>query len=60
MGKYKIFFTNFGYFSSNEGESIEHAISLARNAGFQSVVYSPEEKAVASYCPIAGARQSRE
>lgn len=51
---YKVFFINFGYASANEGKSLDEAIKIARRAGFQSTIYSPEATIVATYCPISG------
>ncbi len=56
---FKVFFTNFGYYSANERPTLEEAKVVARKAGFQSSITSPEGKVVASYCPLLGMREMR-
>lgn len=57
--KYRIYFTNFQYFSYNEAPTLDEAIKAARSAGFQSSIYSPDNEIVASYCPIGGVVRHR-
>jgi hypothetical protein len=53
---WKVFFINFGWFSARESKTIEKAKRVARDAGFQSAIYSPEGEIVATFCPMAGMR----
>lgn len=53
---FRVFFINFGWFSSEESETLEGALKVAKNAGFQSSVYGPGEKLVASWCPLSGTK----
>ncbi len=53
---FKVHFTNFGYYSANERETLEEAKKVARKAGFQSTIHDPSGEQVASFCPIAGLR----
>ena len=54
---FRIFFCNFGYFSQNEGDTLEETQKLCRKAGFQStVVEKATGKTIASFCPLAGWR----
>lgn len=54
---FKVWFTNFHYFSANESETLEGARLVCRRAGFQAQVYSPKGEIVATYCPMAGWRE---
>lgn len=56
---YKVHFTNFGWTSANERETLEEAQKVARKAGFQSSILDPEGKIVATYCPVMGLRPVR-
>jgi len=53
---WRVFFVNFGYFSANEGTTVEDAVRVARKAGFDAAIYSPEDQIVATYCVIGGLR----
>jgi hypothetical protein len=53
---WKVFFINFGWFSARESNNVEQAVRVARDAGFQSQIYSPQGEIVATYCPLAGLR----
>jgi len=53
---WKVFFTNFGWFSARESETVERAVRVARDAGFQCQIYSPQGQVVATWCPIGGLR----
>jgi hypothetical protein len=53
---WRVFFVNFGYFSANEGKSVEEAVKIARRAGFDAQIYSPSEQIVATYDVIGGLR----
>ncbi len=51
--KFRIYFINFNYYSSEEPETLEEAKQVAKRAGFQSRI-EKGEKLVASFCPIGG------
>lgn len=53
---YRVYFVNFRYFSQHEAQSLDGAKSIARRAGFESVIYSPEDEPVMSFCPMIGFR----
>lgn len=53
---YRVYFLNFKYFSANTSDSLEGAKKIARNAGFQSVVYDVNDEAIISFCPVSGFR----
>lgn len=53
---WKVYFTNLGWFSSREGNTVEQATRIARDAGFQAQIYSPAGEIVATFCPSAGLR----
>jgi hypothetical protein len=54
---FKVWFTNFGYFSVDECSALEGAHRVCRRAGFQAQVYSPDGNVVATFCPMAGWRE---
>jgi hypothetical protein len=53
---FRVFFTNFGYFSQDGGATEEDARAIAKRAGFQSQITNPQGDIVATYCPLAGFR----
>lgn len=58
---FRVYFVNFGYYSANEGTTLEEARKIAKKACFQSRIdcYSDEHPAgrtVGSFCPIGGFR----
>lgn len=58
---FRVYFINFGYYSQNEGSTLEEARKIAKAACFQSRIdcYSDEHptgKSVGSFCPIGGFR----
>jgi len=52
---YRVFFTSFGYYSSNEASTEEEARKIARKAGYQASI-EKDGKIFLSYCPAAGFR----
>lgn len=54
---FKVWFTNFGYFSADESGTLKGAYLVCRQAGFQAQVYSPGGSIVATYCPMTGWRK---
>ena len=53
---YRVYFMNFKYFSANTSDTLEGAKKIAKDAGFQSVVYDDNDEIVVSFCPISGFR----
>lgn len=55
---FRVFFSNFGYYSQYEGKTLDEAKSICRKACFQARI---EENGVlvATYCPLAGFRNYR-
>lgn len=52
---FRLYFTNFDYYSQNEHLTLSEAISAARKAGFQ-VRIDCEAEYICAICPINGAR----
>lgn len=52
---FRVFFVNFGYYSQNEGRTLEEAREICRRAGFQARV-DRDGETVATWCPLAGWR----
>lgn len=52
---FRIFFTNFGYYSQHEGRTLDEAREICRRACFQASVVR-DGVTVATYCPISGFR----
>jgi len=55
---FKVWYSNFRYFSQDEWETFEDAVRHARQGGFQASIYKGDHL-VASFCPIAGVRKWR-
>lgn len=53
---YRVFFVNFGYYSVNEGRTLNEAIRIASRAGWQSRI-DCDGKPVATYHPVDGWRE---
>jgi hypothetical protein len=53
--KYRIYFTNFGYYSQDEFDSLELAQVYARSKSFQSQIVF-DGVTVMTWCPISGFR----
>ena len=57
---FRVYFTNFDYYSANEAETLDKAKDIARRAGFQSQIvayaYSgaPTGETVMTFCPMVG------
>jgi hypothetical protein len=51
---YKVYFYNFGYYSSDEGKTLDEAKAIAKKACFQSNIYDRNNELVMSYCTING------
>jgi hypothetical protein len=51
---FKVYFYNFGYYSSREGKTLEEAKEIARDAGFQCSIYNEAGEHAASWCPLSG------
>lgn len=58
QNSFRVYFTNFQYYSARECDTLEGARKVARDAGFQSVI-EENGSAVASFCPIGGFRTIR-
>ena len=56
--KFRIFLTNFGYYSQEEPDTLDGAKDVCRRAGFQATV-EQNGKTVATYCPLWGFRTAR-
>ena len=54
---FRIYFTNFGYYSANESVDQAGAEKIARQAGFQSQIQAPDGTVRATYCPAVGIRK---
>lgn len=54
---YKIYFVNFGYFSSNEGKTLFDARQIAKNAGFEARIDDPDGNPVATWSPLYGYKE---
>jgi hypothetical protein len=52
---FRVFYSNFGYFSHGEFLTFDLAVAQARKAGFQSSIYYGETL-VGAWCPIAGSK----
>lgn len=51
--KIRIFFYNLGYSSDNMANTIEEAVKIAKDAGFQCSFYRGDN-IIASWCPLSG------
>lgn len=52
---YRVYFTNFGYYSSNVSSTEDGARKVAKLAGYQASI-EKDGKVFLSYCPSAGFR----
>lgn len=57
---FRVFYSNFGYFSGSEFETLEEAFAHARKTGFQSTIYKDFDTLVGSWCPLAGEKTFRQ
>ena len=55
MNLHKISFINFGY--SKHAKTLDEAKMIARDAGFESVIFSPEGQPLFSFSPLGGMRR---
>lgn len=51
---FKVYFYNFGYYSANEGSSLDEAKAIAKKAYFQATIIDPNGERVLCFCPIRG------
>jgi hypothetical protein len=56
MKKFRIYFINFQYYSSNEGDTMEEAKVIAKNAGFESRIEEDGSPTI-GFSPIYGFRK---
>jgi len=52
---FKVWYSNFRYFSQDEFETIEDAFEHAKSTGFEATIYK-NDSLVASWSPISGKR----
>jgi hypothetical protein len=51
---YKVYFTNLGWFSANEGREFKDALAIAKRAMFDCSISNPSGEIVATWTPWSG------
>jgi len=51
---FRVYFTNFDYYSQNDAQTLTEAQNIARKAGFQCRIEDVQGNPVCSYCPLGG------
>lgn len=54
MKMFRVYFTNFEYYSANESDTFDGAVTIAKKSGFQSNIVDPSGVTVATWCPLIG------
>ena len=64
MNKYRVYFTNHGYYACRNFDTVQEALAYGRTVGFQFQVQRwdtlTDRVPVASWCPISGHRYYEE
>lgn len=60
---FRVYFTNFGWFSESTGTTLQEAIEIARKAGFEAIIVQDTEfikgLQVATWSILSGTRMIR-